>query len=78
MNTFFRFMANATGRVIRIVAGLVLIALGLLWLKGTGGWVLAIVGLVPLLAGALDKCVFAPLFGLPFDGSQLRQKVSND
>jgi hypothetical protein len=75
MNAFFRFMAKTTGRVVRIVAGLVLIALGLLWFKGTGGWILGIVGLVPLLAGAFDKCVFAPLFGLPFNGPQLREKV---
>jgi len=75
MNALFRFLANTTGRVVRIVAGLLLIAIGLLWVHGTGGWILAIVGLVPLLAGAFDKCVFAPLFGLPFDGPQLRQKV---
>ena len=75
MNAFFRFMANTTGRVVRIVAGLLLIAIGLLWVHGAVGWILAIVGLVPLLAGAFDKCVFAPLFRLPFDGPQLRQKV---
>jgi hypothetical protein len=75
MNAFFRFIANPTGRIIRIVAGLVLIAIGIFWLQNTAGWILVIVGLVPLLAGAFDKCVFAPLFKLPFDGSQLRQKV---
>jgi hypothetical protein len=75
MNAFFRFLANTTGRVVRIVAGLLLIAIGILGVQGTGGWILAIVGLVPLLAGAFDKCVFAPLFGLPFDGPKLRQKV---
>jgi uncharacterized membrane protein len=75
MNAFFRFLANTTGRVVRIVAGLLLIAIGLFWVQGAVGWILAIVGLVPLLAGAFDKCVFAPLFGLPFNGPQLRQKV---
>jgi type IV secretory pathway VirB2 component (pilin) len=76
MNALFRFLASTTGRVVRIIAGLLLIALGILWIKGTGGWILGIVGLVPLLAGAFDKCVFAPLFGLPFDGPQLRKKVA--
>lgn len=76
METFFHFIASTTGRVIRIAAGLVLIAVGILWVQGTGGWILAVVGLVPLLAGAFDKCVFAPLFGLPFDGPQLRKKAS--
>jgi len=75
MNAFFRFLANSTGRIVRVVAGLVLIAIGIFWVHGVGDWVLIIVGLVPLLAGAFDKCVFAPLFGLPFDGSQLREKV---
>jgi hypothetical protein len=75
MNAFFRFMANNTGRIVRVVAGLVLIVVGLFLVHGTGGWILAILGLVPLLAGALDKCVFAPLFGLPFDGPGLRKKV---
>jgi len=75
MNAFFRFMANGTGRIVRIIAGLVLVAIGILWVQGTVGWILVIVGLVPLLAGAFDKCVFAPLFGLPFDGPGLRKKV---
>lgn len=75
MNALFRFLASTTGRIVRIVAGLLLIAVGILWVQGTGGWILAIIGLIPLLAGAFDKCVFAPLFKLPFDGPQLRQEV---
>ena len=75
MNAFFRFLANGTGRIVRIVAGLLLIAIGILWVQGTAGWILVIIGLVPLLAGAFDKCVFAPLFKLPFDGTQLRRKI---
>jgi hypothetical protein len=75
MNAFFRFMANTTGRIVRVIAGLVLVLVGLFWVHGSGGWILAIIGLVPLLAGAFDKCVFAPLFSFPFDGPQLRKKV---
>ena len=75
MNALFRFLANGAGRIVRIIAGLLLIAIGLLWVQGTAGWVLVIIGLVPLLAGAFDKCVFAPLFGLPFSGPQLRDKI---
>jgi hypothetical protein len=33
------------------------------------------VGLVPLLAGLFDRCVFAPLFGLPFAGPELRKSL---
>jgi type IV secretory pathway VirB2 component (pilin) len=75
MDGLFRFMGSSNGRIARIVAGLVLVLVGFLWVHGAGGWILAIVGLVPLLAGAFDKCVFAPLFGYPFDGSALRKKV---
>ena len=77
MNAFFRFVASPTGRVIRIVAGLALILIGLLALEGLAGWILAIVGLVPLAAGVFDWCVFAPLFGLPFVGPRLRQALQN-
>jgi len=41
-------------------------------LAGTTGIVVAIIGLVPLLAGLFDFCVFAPLFGAPLSGPQIR------
>ena len=71
MKGFFKFIASPVGRIVRIVAGLALILIGLLVLEGIGGWILAIVGLVPLVAGLFDWCVFAPLFGLPFVGPRL-------
>jgi hypothetical protein len=77
MNAFFSFMASSAGRITRIVAGLALILVGLLVLQNTVGWILAIIGLVPLLAGLFDRCVFAPLFGLPFVGPRLRQALQN-
>jgi len=75
MNGFFRFMAGSSGRVTRIIAGLILIILGIWAAQGVGSWILVIVGLVPLLAGIFDRCVFAPLAGLPFDGPSLRSAV---
>lgn len=77
MKGFFRFMAGSAGRAVRIVAGLILVAVGIWVVQGIGGWVLVIVGLVPLLAGAFDRCVFAPLFGLPFVGPSLRRAVED-
>jgi hypothetical protein len=73
MKSFFGFLASTVGRITRIVAGLILIGLGLALIGGTWGYVLAVVGLVPLAAGAFDFCVFAPLFGLPFLGPKLRK-----
>ncbi len=63
---FAKFMASWAGRLIRIAAGVALILVGLLVVGGTVGTVLAVVGLVPLIAGLIDVCVFAPLFGGPF------------
>jgi hypothetical protein len=77
MTEFFSFIASPTGRVVRIVAGLILIAAGLWWIQGIGGLILVIVGLVPLLAGVFDRCVFAPLFSLPFVGSSLRSTLDD-
>jgi hypothetical protein len=75
MNAFFRFIAGPAGRLIRVIAGVALIVIGLWLIEGVVGWILALVGLVPLFAGIFDRCVFAPLFGLPFDGVQLRRDV---
>lgn len=72
MNPFVAFMASTAGRITRIVAGLALIAWGLLGLGGTVGLVVAIVGAVPLLAGLLDVCLLAPLFGAPLSGAKIR------
>ncbi len=66
------FLASTTGRIVRIVAGIVLIVVGLLVIGGVGGIVVAVIGAVPLLAGVFDFCVFAPLFGEPFSGPAIR------
>jgi hypothetical protein len=68
-------MASGLGRGLRVIVGLVLIYLGLASMGGTGGWVVAIVGLVVFLAGALNFCLFGPLFGAPFSGKGLDKAV---
>jgi hypothetical protein len=75
MKALFGFLASPAGRAVRVVAGIVLIVVGLFLVQGVGGWILAIIGLVPLGAGLFDRCVFAPLFGLPFVGPNLRRAV---
>ena len=72
MNPFIAFMASTNGRIARIVAGIALIVIGLLVMDGTGGIIVAVIGLVPLAAGVFDFCVFAPLFGNPFSGKEIR------
>lgn len=67
-----QFMASAAGRLTRTVAGIALIAAGLLAIGGTAGIIIAAIGLVPLAAGGLDLCVFSALFGGPFSGPAIR------
>jgi hypothetical protein len=72
MNPFVKFMVSTAGRIVRIVAGVALIAWGLIGLGGAAGVIVALVGALPLLAGVFDFCVFAPLFGAPLSGSKIR------
>jgi hypothetical protein len=72
MNLIVKFMSSPAGRFTRIAAGSALIALGALGLHGLGGIILIVVGLLPLIAGTLDICIFAPLFGAPLSGKQVR------
>lgn len=70
---FIEFMASPAGGVARIIAGLVLVAVGAI---AAGGWLaLAVVGLVPLAAGVFDLCIFAPLFRMPFVGARIRERM---
>jgi hypothetical protein len=71
---FARFMSSSFGRLLRIVAGIALIVIGLAIVHGIGGIILAIVGLVPLIAGLFNFCVFAPLFGGPFLAKDIQPK----
>lgn len=68
---FARFMASGAGRGARVVAGVALIAVGIV-VGGAGGIVIAIVGVVPLATGLLNICLFAPLFHGPLRGRQAR------
>lgn len=67
-NAFACFMAKPTGRLLRIVAGLALIAWGYTLREQTTGLVLMAVGVIPLLAGVLNVCLIAPIIGAPFSG----------
>lgn len=75
MKGFVQFMASVSGRVVRIVAGLALIAWGFLGLGGTEAYVISAIGAIPLLAGILDICIFGPLFGCPLEGKKVRHEA---
>lgn len=52
----FTFNVGTVDRVVRIIAGLVLIWLGFFALSGAVGIILGIVGLLPLLTGLMGWC----------------------
>jgi len=73
-----RFMAQMPGRLIRIIAGIVLIVVGLFVLGGTngeaGGIIVAVIGILPILAGVFNFCLIAPILGAPFSGKEALDK----
>ena len=76
-NGFSRFMAGPVGRLLRVVLGLALIAWGWTSRGTTGGTVLMVVGVIPILAGVLNVCLIAPLIRAPFSGRNALHKERN-
>jgi hypothetical protein len=72
---FGQFMSTTAGRAVRVVAGVGLIAWGLA-MGDAGGYVLAAVGLVPLAAGALDRCLITGLAEGRWTGDSVRACAS--
>jgi hypothetical protein len=64
MSAIFKSNESDWDRILRVVLGVVLLALG--WggvVTGTWGWVLRIVGFIPLLTGLVGWCGLYALFG---------------
>jgi hypothetical protein len=59
-----QLMNSRAGRAARVLAGLALIGTSAA-LGGTGGLVLAVIGIVPLAAGTAGACLAAPLLRVP-------------
>jgi hypothetical protein len=75
MNGCVGFMQSWIGRLLRVVAGLALIAVGLFVMQGAWGYAVAAIGLIPLFAGAAGICLLAPLFGSTLAGAPRRAHV---
>ena len=63
-------MASSSGRIVRGVAGVALIILGLT-MGSAGGWALALFGVAPLVTGIFDRCPPALLFRMPASGKAI-------
>ncbi len=57
MTELVNFMNTGAGRALRVVLGLVLMYIGMAVLGGTVGWIVAIVGLVPIAMGLYGHCL---------------------
>lgn len=64
-----RFFASPVGRWLRVLAGVVLVALAYVGAP----WWLGLVGGVLILVGAFNVCGLAVLVGGPFDGRRARR-----
>ena len=64
---FAAWMSQPMGRVLRVIAGLVLIGVGL-YFGGVWGYAIAAVGLVPALAGTFNLCLIGPILRAPLRG----------
>ena len=60
MKQLVSFMNSQAGRLLRGALGVALIVIGLAGVHGTGGTVLAVIGLVPLAMGAWGRCLLEP------------------
>ena len=57
MKTLVNFMNSIAGRVARIALGLALVYVGLVSVGGTTGYVVAVIGLLPIALGLWGRCV---------------------
>lgn len=78
--SFARFMSGPVGRGLRIVAGAVLVVVGVVLAVGSassvgaliGGVALVVVGAAVFVAGTINVCFIAPIIGAPFRGRDAR------
>lgn len=59
---FVHFMRSIAGRLLRIIAGVIIIYLALTRMEAPGSYAVAAVGTVPILAGLMNFCLLGPLF----------------
>ena len=64
------FMRSWAGRLIRIVAGAVLVWFGLTHMAGPAGCLVAPAGAFAIAAGLVNACLIGPFFGLTLMGQR--------
>ncbi len=56
--------------MLRVALGLVVVAIGILFIQGTAGFVVAVIGLIPIFAALAGVCFIGPLFEYTFEGQK--------
>ncbi|MGB9592832.1 MAG: YgaP-like transmembrane domain [Anaerolineae bacterium] len=69
---FVGFMSSTTGRALRVVVGIILVALALFGPNWSTALevILLLLGILFIVVGALNLCLLAPLFGKPIKGGK--------
>lgn len=75
MKSFLKIVSSNTARFIKSLVGLYFLILGVMY-PTDYGLALAFGGAAFLLSGIMDFCIIAPIFGYPFLGPELREKLS--
>ncbi len=68
MDALMPFLQSPFGRMLRVMLGLGVIMVGILFLEGTAGFLVAVIGLVPVFTALSGVCIICPLFGYTFEG----------
>ncbi len=65
---FVHFMRSIAGRLLRIIAGAIIIYLALTRVDAPWSYVVAVIGVVPILAGLMNFCLLGPVFSVDLWG----------
>jgi hypothetical protein len=70
MDSTIQFLESVSGRTVRVILGIVLLALGIFLMHGVWGIVVDIIGIIVLVAGLFGILLLAPLFGYTMTGEK--------
>jgi len=69
---FSKFINGRSGRIFRLVAGLIFLIVGIIYIDTTLGVISMIWSVVPLSSSALDLCYISAVLGGPVSGRKIR------
>lgn len=70
MDKVIGFMQSNDGRLLRVVLGIVIIVVGAVAIQPPLGYIVMLVGLLPLTAGLIGVCMVGLLFGYTLAGDR--------